>query len=149
MNCAAQKNHDSVYNPRQTSAALLSSEYSSKVADTCLIPQQNRTDLSAATKPLNLSIPCLTSNCHRISCLALLLGRFRLLFFLDASLASQGAFARFLVVLAHPLAKPLLGFSWAFLHHFCAETRFLNIHIGTIPGAYAGLLQATVRAQRR
>jgi succinate dehydrogenase / fumarate reductase cytochrome b subunit len=83
--------------------------------------------------PLNLPIPGLVSIFHRVSGLALFLGLFWLLYLLDASLVSPESFAKFKAIVAHPLAKlALLGFAWAFLHHFCAGIRYLlmDLHIG-------------------
>lgn len=66
--------------------------------------------------PLNLPVPGLVSFFHRISGLALFLGMFWLLYLLEASLASAESFAKFMALVAHPLAKlVLLGFMWAFL----------------------------------
>ena len=84
--------------------------------------------------PLNLPIPGLVSIFHRVSGLGLFLGLFWLLYLLDASLASEESFAKFKSLVSHPLAKLfLLGFLWAFLHHFCAGIRFLllDIHLGS------------------
>jgi succinate dehydrogenase / fumarate reductase, cytochrome b subunit len=84
--------------------------------------------------PANLPVPGLVSIFHRISGLGLFLGLFWLLYLLDMSLASPDSYAQFKAVLANPLVKLLLlGFAWAFLHHFCAGIRFLllDLHVGS------------------
>ena len=105
-----------------------------KDADTCLIPQRNRTGHFGITSARpTLPIPGRVSIIHRVSVLALFLCLFWLLYLLEASLVSPESFAKYKAVVAHPLAKlALLGFIWAFLHHFCAGIRFLlmDIHIG-------------------
>jgi succinate dehydrogenase / fumarate reductase, cytochrome b subunit len=83
--------------------------------------------------PANLPLPGLVSIFHRISGLVLFVGLFWLLYLLDASLSSPASYAKIMATISHPLAKlVLLGFTWAFLHHFCAGIRFLllDIHVG-------------------
>ena len=83
--------------------------------------------------PANLPVPGLVSIFHRISGLGLFLGLFCLLYLLDMSLASADSYAQFKAIVGNPLVKLLLlGFAWAFLHHFCAGIRFLllDIHVG-------------------
>jgi len=83
--------------------------------------------------PVNLPLPGLLSIFHRVSGLALFLGLFWLLYLLEASLASPESYAKFKQLTGHPLSKlVLLGFLWAFLHHFCAGIRFLllDLHVG-------------------
>jgi len=83
--------------------------------------------------PLNLPLPGLVSILHRVSGLLLVAGLVWALFLLQMSLASADGFARFKMYVAHPLVKlALLGYLWAYLHHFCAGIRylFLDIHKG-------------------
>jgi succinate dehydrogenase / fumarate reductase cytochrome b subunit len=76
--------------------------------------------------PVNQPLPAIVSILHRISGFALFVGLAWLLYLLDASLASAESFDRFKAIVSHPLAKlVLLGFIWAYLHHFCAGIRFL------------------------
>jgi succinate dehydrogenase / fumarate reductase cytochrome b subunit len=76
--------------------------------------------------PVNQPLPAIVSILHRVSGAALFVGLAWLLYLLDASLGSAESFARFHSVATHPVAKLfLLGFSWAYLHHFCAGIRFL------------------------
>ena len=80
--------------------------------------------------PLNLPLPGLVSILHRVSGILLFLGLAWLLFVLDASLASETGFAHARAQLAHPAVKVvLLGFLWAYLHHFCAGIRYLFLDI--------------------
>ena len=83
--------------------------------------------------PANLPLPGMVSIFHRISGLFLFIGFFWLLYLLDTSLSSPASYAKLMATVAHPLAKlVLLGFAWAFLHHFCAGIRYLllDIHVG-------------------
>ena len=76
--------------------------------------------------PANQPLPAWVSILHRISGAALFVGQFWLLYLLDASLASAESFERFSSVASHPFAKlVLIGFAWAYLHHFLAGIRFL------------------------
>jgi succinate dehydrogenase / fumarate reductase cytochrome b subunit len=80
--------------------------------------------------PLSLPLPGLVSILHRVSGALLLLGLVWFLFLLDMSLASEAGFAHFRAYVAHPLVKLfLLGFLWAYLHHFCAGIRYLFLDI--------------------
>lgn len=80
--------------------------------------------------PLNLPIPGLLSILHRVSGFLLFLGLIWFLFLLDMSLASEAGFAHFRAYVAHPVVKlSLLGFLWAYLHHFCAGIRYLFLDI--------------------
>jgi succinate dehydrogenase / fumarate reductase cytochrome b subunit len=80
--------------------------------------------------PLNLPLPGLVSILHRASGAVLFLGLVWFLFLLDMSLASEAGFARFRGYVGHPLVKLfLLGFLWAYLHHFCAGIRYLFLDI--------------------
>ena len=83
--------------------------------------------------PLNLPLPGLVSIFHRLSGLLLFVGLVWLLYLLEMSLSSEAGFSHFKEYVAHPLAKlALLGYLWAYLHHFCAGIRylFLDIHKG-------------------
>ena len=76
--------------------------------------------------PANQPLPAWVSILHRISGAALFVGLFWLLWLLDESLRSAESFDRFRSVATHPFAKlVLIGFIWAYLHHFCAGIRFL------------------------
>jgi succinate dehydrogenase / fumarate reductase cytochrome b subunit len=80
--------------------------------------------------PVNLPLPGLVSIFHRVSGALLFLGLVWFLFLLDMSLASEDGFARFRSYIGHPLVKlSLLGFLWAYLHHFCAGIRYLFLDI--------------------
>jgi len=80
--------------------------------------------------PLNLPLPGLVSIFHRVSGALLFLGLVWFLFLLDMSLASEDGFARFRGHVGHPLVKLLLlGFLWAYLHHFFAGIRYLFLDI--------------------
>lgn len=80
--------------------------------------------------PLNLPLPGLVSILHRISGALLFLGLVWFLFLLDMSLASEAGFAHFRTYVAHPLVKLfMLGFLWAYLHHFCAGIRYLFLDL--------------------
>ena len=80
--------------------------------------------------PLNLPLPGLVSILHRASGALLFLGLVWFLFLLDMSLASEAGFAHFRAYVAHPLVKLfMLGFLWAYLHHFCAGIRYLFLDI--------------------
>ena len=91
--------------------------------------------------PVNLPAPGLVSIFHRVSGAAMFLGLFWLLYLLDASLSSAATFESFKATVSHPFAKlVLIGFAWAYLHHFCAGIRylFLDIHKGAdLPTARA------------
>jgi succinate dehydrogenase / fumarate reductase, cytochrome b subunit len=83
---------------------------------------------------IKLPLPALVSILHRVSGAVLFLGFIPLLLLtLGASLASAESFAAVQANLAHPLSKILLlGFAWAYLHHFCAGIRHLlmDMHKG-------------------
>lgn len=84
--------------------------------------------------PLSLPLPGLVSILHRVSGALLFLGLVWFLFLLDMSLGSETGFARARGYVGHPLVKlSLLGFLWAYLHHFCAGIRYLvlDLDIGT------------------
>ena len=83
---------------------------------------------------IRLPVPGIVSILHRLSGAALfLIGIPLLLWAVQTSLASPGAFAQLKDTLSHPLAKLVaLGLAWAYLHHFFAGIRYLliDLHIG-------------------
>jgi succinate dehydrogenase cytochrome b subunit len=83
---------------------------------------------------IRLPLPGIVSFLHRISGAALfLIGLPLVLAGVQASLASQDAYDRFVAAVSTPIAKVvLIGLIWAYLHHFCAGIRFLllDIHRG-------------------
>ena len=80
--------------------------------------------------PFNLPLPGLVSILHRVSGALLFLGLVWFLFLLDMSLGSEIGFAHFRAYVGHPIVKlALLGFVWAYLHHFCAGIRYLFLDI--------------------
>jgi succinate dehydrogenase / fumarate reductase cytochrome b subunit len=76
---------------------------------------------------IRLPLPGFVSILHRVSgALLFLLGIPLLLAGIGASLASAESYAQLTAALAHPFAKlALIGFLWAYLHHFCAGIRYL------------------------
>jgi succinate dehydrogenase / fumarate reductase, cytochrome b subunit len=84
---------------------------------------------------IRLPLPGLVSILHRVSGLGLfLLGIPFLLWVLNCSLASQEGFDGWRDAFKHPVVKIILiGFLWAFAHHFIAGLRFLalDLHKGT------------------
>ncbi len=85
-------------------------------------------------RTIRLPLPGIVSILHRISgALLFLLGIPFLLAGLQRSLHSPEGYAAVGALFSHPVVKlVLLGFIWAFLHHFCAGIRFLllDIHKG-------------------
>jgi succinate dehydrogenase / fumarate reductase cytochrome b subunit len=83
---------------------------------------------------IRMPMPSVVSFLHRLTgALMLLFGIPLLLVGVDASLASPESYANLQATLAHPLAKlVLLGFAWAFFHHFTAGIRhlLLDVHVG-------------------
>ena len=83
---------------------------------------------------IRLPLPGIVSILHRVSGAVLFLFAIPLLLAaVGASLASAESFAALKSLFAHPLAKlVLLGFAWAYLHHFCAGIRYLvlDLHVG-------------------
>jgi succinate dehydrogenase / fumarate reductase, cytochrome b subunit len=83
---------------------------------------------------IKLPIPGVVSILHRVSGAILFLFFIPLLLWaLGASLASADSFASLQAKFSHPLSKLLmLGFAWAYLHHFCAGIRHLlmDMHKG-------------------
>jgi len=97
--------------------------------------------LPAILFQIRMPLPAWVSILHRVSG-ALLVFPFAawLLYLLDASLASEQAFARIKdYYLQLPVVKAAaLLFIWALCHHFCAGIRFLllDVHIGVeLPAA--------------
>jgi succinate dehydrogenase / fumarate reductase, cytochrome b subunit len=84
---------------------------------------------------IRLPLPGLVSILHRISGLALfLIGIPFLLWALSCTLADQEGFDNWGAAFKHPVVKIILiGFLWAFAHHFIAGLRFLalDLHKGT------------------
>ena len=76
---------------------------------------------------IRLPLPGIVSILHRVSGAVLfLLGIPLLLAAVGASLASPESYAQLKGAFTHPLAKlMLIGFLWAYLHHFCAGNRYL------------------------
>ena len=76
---------------------------------------------------IRLPLPGIVSILHRASgALLFLIGIPLLLGALAASLESPESYAELKAAFAHPLAKlVLIGFLWAYLHHFFAGIRFL------------------------
>ena len=76
---------------------------------------------------IRLPLPGIVSILHRLSgALLFLIGIPLLLGALAASLESPESYAALKAAFAHPLAKlVLIGFLWAYLHHFFAGIRFL------------------------
>jgi succinate dehydrogenase / fumarate reductase, cytochrome b subunit len=83
---------------------------------------------------LNLPPPGLVSIFHRITGVAMFLFLIPLfLWVLQTTLASESGFAQWKSYFAMPLVKLLvLGFIWAYVHHFLAGIRYLllDVHIG-------------------
>ena len=97
----------------------------------------------ASTKPrpkyydlnlLNLPLPALVSIFHRVTGMVMFLFMIpAMLFLLQGSLKSESGFNFWSNVLSWlPVKLVLLGFIWAFLHHFYAGLRYLmlDLHIG-------------------
>lgn len=93
-------------------------------------PRPKHLNLAKIKQPL----PAIVSILHRVSGAAMFLfGIPLLLLLVNASLASSDTYAGLKEVIGSPLVKLiLLGFVWAYLHHFCAGIRFLllDIHWG-------------------
>ncbi|MGB8337340.1 MAG: succinate dehydrogenase, cytochrome b556 subunit [Burkholderiales bacterium] len=83
---------------------------------------------------IKLPIPGVVSILHRVSGAILFFAFIPLLLLaLGASLGSAESFAALQAKLSHPFLKlSLLGFAWAYLHHFFAGIRYLllDIHKG-------------------
>ncbi|CAG0995360.1 succinate dehydrogenase / fumarate reductase, cytochrome b subunit [Burkholderiales bacterium] len=93
-------------------------------------PRPKHLNLVKIKQPLAAIVSIL----HRVSGAAMFLfGIPLLLLLVNASLASSESYASVKEVIGSPLVKLiLLGFVWAYLHHFCAGIRFLllDIHWG-------------------
>jgi succinate dehydrogenase / fumarate reductase, cytochrome b subunit len=91
---------------------------------------------------IRLPLPGIVSILHRVSGAVLfLIGIPFLLWVLSCSLTSQDGFDRWHDTFGNPLVKIILiGFLWAYLHHFCAGIRYLalDLHKGiSLPAARA------------
>lgn len=88
---------------------------------------------------LNLPAPGLLSILHRITGAALFLVLIPvLLLIFQQTLLSEAGYQHWKTLLSHPLAKlVLLGFVWAYLHHFLAGIRYLllDVHVGIAKAA--------------
>lgn len=86
-------------------------------------------NLNLAT--IRLPLPAIVSILHRVSGAALFLfGIPFLLWVLSCSLARQEGFDRWRDIFGNPLLKIILiGFLWAYLHHFCAGIRYLALDL--------------------
>ena len=82
---------------------------------------------------IRLPLPGLVSILHRVSgAFLFLVGIPLLLAGLAASLESPESYAEVKAAFANPLAKlVLIGFLWAYLHHFFAGIRFLFLDLLT------------------
>ncbi|TIC82109.1 succinate dehydrogenase, cytochrome b556 subunit [Crenobacter intestini] len=90
---------------------------------------------------IRLPVPGIVSILHRVSGVALFLSLPLLMYLFAGSLSSAADFETFRAVIAHPLMKlVLIGFLWAYLHHFCAGIRFLFLDV------HKGLELETARA---
>jgi succinate dehydrogenase / fumarate reductase cytochrome b subunit len=90
----------------------------------------NKRPKHLALHQIKLPLPGIVSILHRISGLLLFFALPLLLLMLQYSLRSIETYTWLLGVLAHPMIKLiLLGFLWAFLHHFCAGLRYLAIDL--------------------
>ena len=83
---------------------------------------------------IRLPLPGIMSFLHRVSgALLFAFGIPLLLAAVGWSLASPESYAELKAAFAHPLAKlALIGFAWAYVHHFCAGIRhlLLDLHVG-------------------
>jgi succinate dehydrogenase / fumarate reductase, cytochrome b subunit len=91
---------------------------------------------------IRLPLPGIVSILHRVSGAALfLIGIPFLLWVLSCSLANQQGYDSWRDTFNHPLVKlVVIGFLWAYLHHFFAGLRFLmlDLHKGiSLPAARA------------
>lgn len=80
---------------------------------------------------IRLPLPGLVSILHRVSGAALfLIGIPFLLAVMNCTLASQDGFDRWKANVGNPLVKIILiGFLWAYLHHFFAGLRYLALDL--------------------
>ena len=76
---------------------------------------------------IRLPINAVISILHRVSGIGLFIGLPLMLWALQSSVANQGSYASLINVLHHWLTKlVLIGFAWAFFHHFYAGLRHLG-----------------------
>ncbi len=104
-------------------------------------PAKKRPKYLDLTK-IRLPLPGIVSILHRVSGAALfLIGIPFLLWVLSCSLANQEGYDAWRDTFDHPLVKLIvIGFLWAYLHHFFAGLRFLmlDLHKGiSLPAARA------------
>jgi len=101
-----------------------------------------RNPAAAAARPkyydlnlLNLPMPGLVSIFHRVTGVVLFLFAIPLvLFLLQSTLVSESKFDFWRNIINLPLVKiVLLGFVWAYMHHFFAGIRYLllDVHVAT------------------
>lgn len=98
---------------------------------------------------IRLPLPGVISIMHRLFGAALFLAIPLALYAMQASLESPGSFELVKSSLAHPLMKLIiLGFVWAYLHHFCAGIRYLALDLdyGTDLGPARTSARAVVAA---
>jgi succinate dehydrogenase / fumarate reductase cytochrome b subunit len=90
---------------------------------------------------IRLPVPGFVSILHRVSGVALFFSLPLLMYLFGGTLSSAQDFDTFRSIIAYPLMKlVLIGFLWAYLHHFCAGIRFLFLDV------HKGLELATARA---
>lgn len=90
---------------------------------------------------IRLPVPGIVSILHRVSGVALFLSLPLLIYLFSGTLSSAETFESYRAVVGHPLMRLILiGFLWAYLHHFCAGIRFLFLDI------HKGLELETARA---
>jgi succinate dehydrogenase / fumarate reductase cytochrome b subunit len=80
---------------------------------------------------IRLPVPGIVSILHRVSgALLFFAGIPLLLAGVACGLASPESYAELAAAFSHPLAKiALIGFVWAYLHHFCAGIRYLLLDL--------------------
>ena len=80
---------------------------------------------------IKLPLPGVVSILHRVSGVLLFLAGIPLLLAgVAGSLASPEAYAELKAACAHPVVKlVLVGFVWAYVHHFCAGIRYLLLDL--------------------
>ena len=99
-------------------------------------------ELTRTARPVYLDLlrirqpaPAVVSILHRLSGAVLFVAGIPLLLWaVQQSLASADAYTSLHATLARPAVELLLlGFVWAYVHHFCAGIRYLllDLHIGT------------------
>ena len=95
------------------------------------VPTVKRRPVYLDLPRIRLPLPGIVSILHRVSgALLFVAGIPLLLAGVAASLASPEAYAGMKAAIAHPAAKlALIGFVWAYLHHFCAGIRYLLLDL--------------------